>query len=106
MQTEDNAKVELDINKRKYVITTKDWFKQRMGNNKAKQVAKVDVPVVKVIKEIKEFGGDNKGATDCNFPVSQRHFPVHQISKDYVSEFKLVATDTLAQESNDSSDRD
>ena len=66
MQTEVNNKVVTDISKRKYVISSREktvesFFKQRMDNHKAKQVAKVNAPVVKVIKEIKEFGGDNKG---------------------------------------------
>ena len=96
-------------------------------NIRAKKVAKViDKSVGKVIKEVTGFGGDIKGATHCYFPVSQQHFPVHQISKDSntiiadnkkdLSEDKIVVDDFLApakssdftpaQEGNDNSNRD
>ena len=103
MQTEVDVKVESDISERKYVISSDEWMRQRMNNHHKKQVAKInlkkvkiDVPVVKVLEEVLESEGDNKGATD--FPelhritsVPQRHFSVHQISKDS----DIIATDTV-----------
>ena len=39
--------------------------------------------VIEEFKEIQRFGGDNKEATDCNFPVFQRHMSLSEISKDF-----------------------
>ena len=48
MQSEVAVKVESDISKRKYVISSDEWMRQRMNNHHKKQVAKINLKKVKI----------------------------------------------------------
>ena len=57
-----------------------------MKNRAGKNIEPIEpvinaINVVEEFKEIQRFGGDNKEATDCNFPVFQRHMSLSEISK-------------------------